>query len=71
MKKEYSWEAESDANTLRRYQEIVSDRERLGRAQEFLQDSVTSGVEALRGSGFEISIPPSRGRRNPATLMRM
>ena len=32
IKSEQDWQAEEDANTLRRYQEIINDKKRLDRA---------------------------------------
>lgn len=65
MSKEYDWETREDADTLRRYQEITKDPERLRKAQSYIKDTVTDLNKSL---GIPTP-PPVPGRRNPATIM--
>lgn len=61
------WETREDADTLRRYQEIMSDPKRLKKAQNCIKDSVADYKKAL-GIPTPASIP---GRKNPATIMNL
>lgn len=63
----YDWETREDADTLRRYQEITKNPERLKKAQSYIKDSVSDLKSAL---GIPTP-PPVPGRKNPATIMRL
>ena len=63
----YDWGTKDDADTLRRYQEIKKDPERLRKAQECIKDTITDFKESLG-----ILAPPQiPGRKNPATIMKL
>ena len=63
----YDWGTKDDADTLRRYQEIKKDPERLRKAQECIKDTITDFKESLG-----IPAPPQiPGRKNPATIMKL
>lgn len=50
---ELRWQAEEDARTLERYQEIINDKERLGRAMKKAKeqvDNLQERAEALNKS---------------------
>lgn len=61
------WETERDADTLRCYQEIISDPKRLTKAQKCIKDYVADCKKAL---GIPTS-PPVPSRKNPATIMNL
>lgn len=65
--RKYDWETREDAETLRRYQEITKNPERLRKAQSCIKDNVDELNKAL---GIPAP-PPVPGRRNPATIMRL
>lgn len=66
-REDVDWETERDADTLRRYQEIVGNPERLKKAQKCIKDSVADCKKALN-----IPTPaPIPGRKNPATIMNL
>lgn len=68
-REKYTWETRDDADTLRRYQEIVKNPERLRKAQSCIKDSVNDLKSAL---GISTPTPPPvPGRKNPATIMRL
>ena len=63
----YDWDTRDDAETLRRYQEIKNDPERLRKAQSCIKDTVSEFNKSLG-----ISSPPKvPGRSNPATIMKL
>lgn len=63
----YDWCTRDDAETLRRYQEIKNDPERLKKAQSCIKDTVAEYNKSLG-----ISAPPKvPGRSNPATIMKL
>ena len=63
----YDWGTKDDADTLRRYQEIKKDPERLRKAQDCIKDTITDFNESLG-----IPAPPQiPGRKNPATIMKL
>lgn len=63
----YDWETREDADTLRRYNEITKNPERLRKAQSCIKDSVSDLNKAL---GIPAP-PPTPGRSNPATVMKL
>ena len=63
----YDWETRDDADTLRRFQEIKKDPERLRKAQEYIKDTIADYNESL---GIPAP-PPVPGRKNPATIMEL
>lgn len=63
----YDWETREDADTLRRFQEIKKDPERLRKAQDCIKDTITDLNKSLG-----IPAPPQiPGRKNPATIMKL
>lgn len=63
----YDWNTRDDADTLRRYQEIKKDPERLKKAQDCIKDTITD----LNTSLGIPAPPPVPGRSNPATIMKL
>ena len=63
----FSWEVREDADTIRRYNEIKADPERIRKAQECIKDTAKTCKMAL---GEQIA-PPMPGRKNPATIMSL
>jgi hypothetical protein len=63
----FDWETREDAETIARYQHIANDPERLKKAQSCIVDSVNAGKRAL---GVSVP-PPTPGRKNPATIMKL
>lgn len=48
MREEYDWQAEEDARTLRRYQEIKSDPNRFNKAKQCVASTVKEGIAVLK-----------------------
>ena len=63
----FPWEVREDADTIRRYNEIKSDPERIRKAQECIKDTANTCKRAL---GEQVA-PPLPGRKNPATIMSL
>lgn len=66
-REKYDWETRDDAETLKRYQQIKSNPERLKRAQMCIADSVGEAVAVLKDEPIKVS---SR-HNNKATLRRL
>lgn len=63
----YDWETRDDANTLRRYQELKSNPDRMRKAKECIADSVSVGEAVLKDKPIN---QPLR-KRNPATVGKL
>lgn len=66
---EYDWRAEDDARTLRRYQEIKSDPDRLSRAQEVIKNNIEESKAILADKPL---VSPTNTRwNNKATIGKL
>lgn len=63
----FPWEVREDASTISRFKELEADPERMRKARECIQHTVTMGNKAL---GHQVP-PPTPGRKNPATIMML
>lgn len=66
--KKYDWEVRDDAETLRRYQEIKSNPERMKKAKECIMDSVITGKAVLGNKPLNA---PATKNSNKATIGRL
>jgi len=67
-REDVDWATRADADTLRRYQEIIRNPQRLKRAQKCIKDSVDDCTKALNNTPTPT---PITGRKNPATIMNL
>ena len=63
----FPWQVREDADTIRRYNEIKSDPERIRKAKECIMDTAKTCKIALK---TEVA-PSLPGRKNPATIMSL
>lgn len=61
----FDWETREDANTIRRYQEIIANPKRLALAKSCIKDTKDNLDKALKNS------PAPSVSRNPATIKKL
>lgn len=66
-REKYDWKTRDDADALIRFQQIKADPERLKKAQDCIQDSLSTLNQSLGIPAPEV-VP---GRKNPATIRRL
>lgn len=76
MSEDKKWQAECDANTMRRYAEIINDTERVNLAKKHLEEQADSLKKALgqapkTNKKENKATLPKVGRSNPATLGKL
>ena len=73
MHDEKYWEAREDARTLRDYQRVKNDPERLARAKQVIAEDLQGQLQALglKNAQVDAMAKTSMKNRNPATLQRL
>lgn len=63
---ELQWRAESDAQTLKRAQEIMQDKNRLKRAQKYIKKELDALTSVAKTAGVVKATTPAKKATTPA-----